>query len=93
MAIFIKDPAAAIDYAIDWAAGYLDGQTIDASAWSVLPADAGAVTVTATLTAATRTGATLAGGERGKLYRVVNRVTFSDGRSDERTLDLRVEDR
>ncbi len=93
MAIFIKDPAAAIDYAIDWAAGYLDGQIIAGSTWAVLPDDPGAVTVTATLTAPTRTGATLSGGLRGTVYRVVNRVSFSDGRTDERTLDLRVEDR
>ena len=93
MAIFLKDPAASIDYAIDWAAGYLEGQTIAASTWAVRPEDPGAVLVTAVSTAPTRTSATLAGGERGKLYRITNTVTLSDGRSDERTLDVRVEDR
>ncbi len=93
MAIFLKDPAASIDYAIDWAAGYLDGATIAGSDWTIAPADPGSVTVVATLTAPTRTGATLAGGLRGLVYRVTNRVTFSDGRSDERALVLRVEDR
>ena len=93
MAIFLKDPAASIDYAIDWAVGYLDGQTIASSDWAVAPAEAGGVAVAATLTAPGRAGATLTGGMRGHLYRVTNRVILSDGRTDERTLDLRVEDR
>ncbi len=93
MAIFLKDPAAAIDYAIDWAAGYLDGATIAGSDWRVTPDQPGGVAVAATLTAPGLTGATLTGGGRGRVYRVTNAVTLSDGRHDERTLDLRVEDR
>lgn len=93
MAIFLKDPAAVIDYAVDWSAGYLAGQTISDSSWSVLPADAGGVVVTASRFETGRAIATLAGGVRGMVYRITNRVTFSDGRSDERALALRVEDR
>ncbi len=93
MAIFLKDPGASIDYAIDWSAGYLGGQTIAASTWRIAPDDAGGVTVAAAVTAPGRTVATLTGGERGKLYRITNMVVLSDGRSDERSLDLRVEDR
>ena len=91
MAIFLKDPAAVIDYAVDWQAAYLAGQTINSSDWSVVPAGELAV-VTASHDAG-RSTVTLAGGARGNVYCVTNRVTFSDGRSDERSLDVRVEDR
>lgn len=93
MGIFLKDPSAALDYAIDWGPAYLAGQTIAASTWLAEPAEDGGVAVSATIASATRTGATFAGGVPGNLYRVANRVTLSDGRSDERSLVLRIEQR
>lgn len=93
MTIFVKDPAASIDYAIDWSAGYLTGQAIDSSTWAVLPGGADAVQVAASAIAGDQTVATLAGGIVGTTYRVTNRVVFSDARHDERTLVLRVENR
>lgn len=93
MAIFVKDPAAVVDYAIDWTADYLAGQAITGSAWSVTPADDGGVRVEGSAVGPGRTVATLAGGRPGAVYRVTNRVQLSNSRSDERTLVLRVEDR
>ena len=93
MGLFLKDPGAEIDYAIDWAAGYLDGQTVFASSWLVAPVEPGGITLLTQATAPTRSVATLAGGIPGHVYRVTNRVTLSDGRRDERTLSLRVEQR
>ena len=72
---------------------YLQGQTITGSVWSVAPQETGGVRVTGELGGATRTAATLAGGVPGKVYRVANRVTLSDGRTDERSVTLRVEQR
>ena len=40
-----------------------------------------------------KTVATLTGGRIGRIYRITNRVRFSDSRSDERTLVVRVEER
>ncbi len=93
MAIFLKDPAAVIDYAVDWAAGYLQAQTVTDSSWSVAPDDPDGVVVVATVLAPSRTMATLGGGQSGRSYRVTNHVALSDGRRDERSLVLRVEDR
>lgn len=90
MAIFVKDPAATIDYAVDWSAGYLAGQTIVASAWAVAPPG---IIVEASTTTAQTSVATLSGGVVGLVYHITNRVNFSDGRSDERMLVVRVEDR
>lgn len=93
MGFYLKDPGASIDYAVDWAAGYLAGETIAESLWSVLPDEAGGIAVTSAISESTRTSATLAGGIAGHVYRVTNRVILSNGRSDERSLSLRVEQR
>lgn len=93
MGLFLKDPDAAIDYSVDWSQGYLEGATITASRWTVVPEEAGGLTVTAQLFAPTRTGATIGGGQRGHVYRVTNRVTLNDGRNDERSLAIRIDDR
>jgi hypothetical protein len=93
VAIFVKDPDAVIDYAVDWSAGYLAGQEVAQSLWTVAPAEAGGVTVEAATQTAGKTVATLSGGIAGHVYHITNMVRFSDGRSDERTLVVRVEER
>jgi hypothetical protein len=93
LGIFLKDPVANLDYSVDWAAGYLDGQTITSSQWSVEPAEAGGIMLSATLSGPTRTTATLTGGIPGHVYRISNQVTLSDQRADARALTVRVEAR
>ena len=90
MGMFLKDPAARLDYAVDWSANYLNAATIVGSEWEVEPP--GAI-VSATVTTAMRTGATIAGGVPGTVYRIVNRITLSDGRRDDRALVIRIEAR
>jgi len=92
VAIFLKDPMAIIDFAVDWSANIAADRTITASVWQVLPGGSGAVVVEAAISEPQRSIATLSGGQSGQVYHVTNRVTFSDGRNDERTLVLRVED-
>lgn len=93
MAIFLKDPAATIDYAVDWQAAYLVGQSITAAEWIVDPEEPDGLVVTNTAQSDGRCVATLAGGQRGRVYRLTNRVTFDNGRNDDRSLNVRVEDR
>lgn len=93
MSLFLKDPGATLDWSVDWAAGYLNGQTIADSQWSVLPDENGGVLIAGSIMQPTHTGVMLSGGVPGSVYRITNRVTFSDGRIDERTLTVRVEER
>lgn len=93
MGYFLKDPGASIDYSFDWSAGYLAGTGVSASAWSVVPAEPGGLLVASSSHAPERTAALLTGGIAGRVYRLVNRVTLTDGRVDERMLTIRVEDR
>lgn len=94
MSIFVKDPGASVNHAVDWDAFYLAGRSIDGSVWSVLPSgDTDALQLAAPRVVGGRTAVTLTGGASGRIYRVTNRVTLSDGSSDERTLVVRVEER
>jgi hypothetical protein len=92
MTIFLKDPGGVIDHAVDWDAGYLAGRTISQSSWQVAP-DQGGLTLGGARLEGGRAAITLAGGDAGKVYRVINRVMLSDGSSDERMLLVRVEER
>lgn len=93
MTMMVKDPDSRIDIAFDWAAAYPDGEAVVASNWSVAPDEAGGVTLAGYAHGLTGTTATLAGGIAGRVYRVANRVTLSDGQIDERSAAIRVEER
>ncbi len=93
MSYYLKDPHSRVDYAINWAEGYLDGQVISASSWAVTPAEAGGIVIEEASFDLGRAAATLSGGVVGHIYRVSNRVTMSDARRDERSILLRVEQR
>ena len=90
MSIFLKDPGSVIEHAVDWDAGYLAGRTISQSSWNAAPIG---LTLASPRQSGGRTAISVSGGLAGSVYRVVNRVTLSDGSSDERTLVVRVEER
>jgi hypothetical protein len=93
MTYYLKTPGGQLDYSIDWAAGYLDSQTITTSFWTITPVEAGGLALLADTRTEGRATATLTGGVPGHVYAVSNRAIFSDGRSDERTISVRVEAR
>ncbi len=83
-----KDPAAKLDYSIDWSR-WLDGDTIAISTWTVPD---GISETEATHTASIAT-IWLSGGIAGSEYLITNRIATASGREDERTLRIVVEDR
>jgi hypothetical protein len=89
--LVLKDPDAVLDYGFDWTAqGWLPtGDTITASAWTV---PSGLTEVTSVHDDTTTT-VWLAGGVEGVTYPVVNHITTSGGRQDDRTLMIRVLER
>lgn len=93
MSFYLKDPHSRADYAIDWSAYLAPGQSIALSAWTVEPAEPGGVAIDGASFTAAASAATLVGGVPGHVYSVANRVTLSDGRSDERSLAIRAEQR
>lgn len=84
---FVKDPSAVLDYKVDWAT-WLSTDTIATVAWTVPTG------ITQTSTSNTTTTATiwLSGGTAGTTYEIVCRITTAGGRTDDRTIGIRVED-
>lgn len=94
MTFLLKDPQAVLDYAIDWGAEYLgDDDALADSSWSVEPAEAGGVSVVSSSFGDRVATVQAAGGTAGKLYRLANRVVTQSGRTDDRSIVLRVEQR
>jgi hypothetical protein len=93
MTFYLKDPQSRIDYAIDWGAAYLQGQTIVGSGWTVAPEEEEGLEIAAASFDLTRASARISGGIAGHVYSVSNQVALSDGTIDERSITLRVEQR
>jgi hypothetical protein len=93
MTFLLKDPAATLDYAIDWGADYLEDDSLAQSEWSVLPAEPGGVAVAGNIFDAKFATATVSGGLAGRVYQLINHVTTQQGREDSRSVVLRVEQR
>jgi len=87
---FTKDPDAVLDYSVDWSA-WLAGDQIATSTWLL---EEGAVIeqVSDTKTAS-KTTVWLRGGQNGTTYLVTNRIVTLGGRTDDRTISVKVEDR
>jgi hypothetical protein len=94
MSFLLKDPQAVLDYMIDWGADYLAvGELVAASGWSVAPDEAGGVTVAGSDFDSASSTVKAAGGIAGHVYSLINRITTSAGRIDERSILVRVESR
>lgn len=89
MTLFVKDPDAVLDYRFDWSEWLEDAETIDTSTTTVgtglMKDSESSSTTTATIW--------LSGGTAGTTYTVANRISTSSGRTDERTIQIRVENR
>jgi hypothetical protein len=93
MTLLMKDPAATLDYAVDWGAEYLNGDVLSQSAWNVIPVEVGGVSVLASRFDAGVAIVTAAGGVPGHLYQLTNRVVLASGLEDSRSIVVRVEKR
>jgi hypothetical protein len=93
MTLLLKDPEASLDYAIDWGAEYLLGDTVAQSSWQVIPVEAGGLVVMASRFDSTFTSVTASGGVPGHLYQLTNTVVLASGLTDSRSIVLRVEKR
>jgi hypothetical protein len=86
---FVKDPQAVLDYGWDWSSWLADGETITSHTVTV-PSGL-------TLDSDNESGGTvtawLSGGTDNTEYRVVCQIVTSQGRTDERTLRILVQDR
>ena len=89
MSLYKKDPDAVLDFAFDWSSWLAESETINTYT----------VTVESGLTKDSDSQANgkvtvwLSGGTDGTWYSVACRIVTSAGRTDERTMRIRVEER
>ena len=94
MSFLLKDPQAVLDYSIDWGAEYLaDGELIGTSEWYAVPDEADGISVIGSEFDAATSTIKARAGVAGRVYRLVNRITTGFGRTDERSIVVRVEKR
>jgi len=85
----LKDPSAVLDYAFDWTDWLATSETI---ANHTITADTGIVVDSSTENAGIVT-VWLSGGTAGINYKVACKITTSAGRTDERTIWIKVVER
>lgn len=93
---YLKDPKATLDYVIDWSGSYLlSDEQITASSWFILPQGMpdDLVVDSILLPASGVTTVFVTGGSAGKVYQLTNRITTDQGRTDERSLTIRIEEK
>jgi hypothetical protein len=83
-----KDPGAVLDWVFDWTRWLQEGETIDDSSFS---ATAG-ITINSHTHANTYTTVWLQGGAQ-KVYSLTNTITTTQGRTDRRTITIKVKER
>lgn len=91
MSSFTHDPNAKLDYAVKWTTWLEAGETIATSTW-IVPAGITQATPPPGEAAGVAT-IWLSGGTLGQVYRVTNRVTTSLGRTDDRSIQIYVQER
>lgn len=93
---FTKDPDAVLDYHFDWTLWMANGDYIVASQFISTPGiviGTGANGAANTSFTTTNTTCWLIGGSPGQPYVVTNRITTAQGRVDDRSITIRVQDR
>lgn len=91
MTVHAKDPQAVLDYGIDWSAYLASDEAISESLWRVEPV--GALVLSEMSRDASATRVTVAGGSVDHVYCLINSITTSFGRRDERSITIRIVER
>ncbi|MFN2233883.1 MAG: hypothetical protein ACK2U1_06605 [Anaerolineales bacterium] len=91
MTIFVKDPDAVLDYGFDWS-DWLDSGAGEAISDYTIDADTG-ITVDSDSESSGVITVWLSGGTAGSTYAVRCEIETDDGRIDERTMIIKVQER
>jgi hypothetical protein len=89
MADWDKDPSAVLDYVFDWSRWLADSETITTSTITV----SSGITLDSSSNTTTTATAWISGGTVGRPYTVTDRIVTNQGRTDDRTITIRVTNR
>lgn len=92
MDIYTKDPDATLDFAIDWSANLVAGDTIIGATWTV-PAGLTQPSTPVASVVGAKAIVWLAGGTVGQVHSVGCRIVTAQGRIDERAIIIRISER
>ncbi len=81
-----KDPDATLDWLFNWGEWLAANESITASTMTVSPG----LTLSSSTFGTTTATAWVSGGTTGQPYTLANRITTNQGRTDERTITIRV---
>ena len=84
-----KDPDAVLDWHFDWTDWLASGEALLTSTFFVTSG----IVVNSSSFTSSNTTVWLSGGSAGTPYLVTNRITTSQGRTDDRSVTVRVKDR
>lgn len=87
--VWEKDPQAVLDWAFDWSRWLATSETISSATVTVQSG----LTKDSQSNSSTAVTVWLSGGTSGNTYSVACRITTNQGRTDERTIGIRVTDR
>jgi len=85
-----KDPNAVLPYTRIWTDWLTDGDTIATSTWTASDPD---ITIDTSTNDDTTTTAWLSGGTAGETYLLTNRITTTNGYTEDRTFRILVRER
>lgn len=86
---YTKDPDAVLDYIFDWSEWLATSETISTSVMTVSPG----LTLDSDNHVSTQATAWVSGGTPGTPYTLANKITTNQGRTDERSITIRVTNR
>jgi hypothetical protein len=86
----VKDPNAVLDYTFDWTA-WLDDVADSIATRQIIPATG--ITVDSSAIVGKKVIAWLSGGTAGQKYQVTCRITTAGGRTDDRSIFIKVKER
>lgn len=89
-AFYLIDPSTKVDYSIDWSDWLTAGDTVSTSVWEISPLGP---TLSGSSMTSTSTATFIEGCVLGSVYRLTNRISTAQGRTDERSFVLRCEER
>lgn len=83
--MLVKDPSAVKDYGFDWSAWVSSGDSIQTSVFS-----AGTLAVTSQSISSHTTICFVSSGDAGSVHRLTNCISTTQGRIDERSVELQI---
>lgn len=94
MTVFSKDVDSTTDYSVDWSTWLTASETISSLTWSVSPSEnASDIELSNQSITGSLCGVHVSGGQRGYRYLLTCRIVTDAGRSDDRSLTLRITER